>query len=135
MSNVPSLTLILLPYKLAICRLSPNESIPAWAFSSTLFFSITKTPTELSVVIPEDNIPSVVTAQKGWCALMIEGQLDFSLTGILASLLVPLANAHISIFALSTYDTDYVLIKKENIQQALSLLNSSHTIKGSLPAV
>jgi uncharacterized protein len=127
--NIPAskLTLQLLPLKLGICKLLPTESLPVWV--TTTFFSITKTSDELSLVLPEDIIPLEISAQRGWRVLMIEGPLDFSLTGILASLLNPLAQAKISIFALSTYNTDYILIQEQNLERALTILSTLCTIK------
>src|SRR3990167_5971830 len=111
------LTIASLPYQLAICRLDPTKVVPDWALQED-FFSITKTDQELSIVCLEQNVPVNIQAQRGWHAFKVVGPLDFSLTGILVSIAQPLAEHKISIFALSTYDTDYILVKKDTFQQA-----------------
>lgn len=116
------LRLAVLPEKLAICRLEPHTTLPTWATVST-FFSITQTEDELSIVCPERNIPASVRCERSWRALKIAGPLDFSLVGILAAIAAPLADAGISMFALSTYDTDYVLVKKEALEHAVAVLS------------
>ena len=115
------LTLRILPMKLAICRLENNAEIPRWATENS-FFSISKTDEELSIVCNEKNVPEKIKSEKNWRAIKVEGPLDFSLTGILASLANPLAAAKISIFAISTFDTDYVLVKNENVEKAVKIL-------------
>lgn len=77
------------------------------------------------MVCAQANVPANVKCERDWRALKIEGQLDFALTGILASIATPLADAGISIFALSTFDTDYVLVKTEKLQQAINVLQSA----------
>ena len=119
--NLPNLTLSILPNHFAICRLSPDADIPAWS-RNTEFYSITRSRDELSVVCFNENIPLDVEAEPDWRALRIEGRLDFSLIGILASLVSPLAEAEISVFAISTYDTDYVLVREKFLSQAISVL-------------
>ena len=90
------LTLSILPKKLAICRLEKNSTIPFWATDST-FFSITKTEDELSIVCPENKVPPGVISEKNWRAFKVMGPLDFSLTGILASLANALDEAKINL--------------------------------------
>ena|SRR5579872_6854793 len=116
------LTLSVMPISLAIVRLNTSLSIPLWAIEGGDFFSITKTQDELSVVCAEERVPQGVKVEKGWRCLKVEGPLDFGLTGILSSLAHPLAEAKISIFAISTFDTDYIMIKKENLQKAVAVL-------------
>lgn len=115
------LTMKLLKEKYGVCRLNKTELIPEWAKNSD-FFSITKTSDELSIVCFEDNIPNDIKCEKDWRVLKIEGPLDFSLIGILASISTILAQKGISIFAISTYDTDYILIKNKNIDNAIDSL-------------
>ncbi len=115
------LSLIVQPYRLAVCRLTPENSLPGWAAKSR-FLSLTCSEDELSLVCEHALVPAGVQNESGWRALKIAGPLDFNLTGILASLLAPLAQAGISIFALSTYDTDYVLVKEDNLAQAVEVL-------------
>ena len=99
-----------------------RQSIPMGAEGR--FFSITKTSDELSVVCSEGNIPGDIRCEKDWKILKILGPLDFALTGILASVSAILARAEISIFALSTYDTDYILVKDKDVVRAMAELNS-----------
>lgn len=109
---------------LAICRLSPDTSLPDW-LPEDGFLSVTRTADELSIVCLEDAVPELVTASRGWRALRVEGPLDFSLTGVMASLAAPLAEAEISLFAIATYDTDYVLVSEENLLRALDVLRAA----------
>ena len=113
------------PGDLAICRLSPDEEIPLWGLSSP-FFSVTRTTEELSLVCDAASVPEHVTAQGPWQSIKVLGPLDFSLTGILSQLARSLAEAKISIFAISTYDTDYVLVKKEDMPGAVKVLAEDH---------
>jgi hypothetical protein len=123
--------LILLPGMLAICRLEATASIPEWA-TLRPFWSMTRTEEELSLVCPEAHVPQGVKRETGWRALKVEGPLDFSLTGILASLTAPLATEKISVFAVSTYDTDYLLVKEERLAQAIrALREEGYEIKES----
>jgi uncharacterized protein len=112
-----------LPGTLAICRLGPDEAIPAWASGSLV--SITRTADELSVVCDEAAVPGEVRAERGWRALQVEGPLDFALTGVLAALTTPLAGAAIPIFAVSTFDTDYLLVRAQDLSPATSALRES----------
>ncbi len=117
------LTLSVMSLSLTVVRLDPSSAIPLWATEGD-FFSVTKTSDELSVVCPEDKVPQDVKVEKGWRCLKVEGPLDFGLTGILSSLAQPLAEAKISIFAISTFDTDYIMLKKENLQKAIAILSA-----------
>ena len=105
----------------AICKLSPDDEAPVWAERGE-FWSVTKTSEEMSIVCVEAGIPETVKSDKGWRCLKVHGPLDFSLTGILVSLARPLADAGISIFAISTYDTDYLLVKEAELDRALAVL-------------
>jgi uncharacterized protein len=116
-----SLTLALLPDRLAVCRLPPDAALPSEPPGGPLW-SVTRTPHELSLVLAEDAVQDGWKAERGWRCLAVEGPLDFSLTGIMASLATPLAEARISLFAVSTYDTDYVLVREENLKRAIEAL-------------
>jgi len=113
--------LFLLEGQFAVCRLAPGEEVPAWA-SGGAFSSVTRTRDELSVVCPEGAVPDETRCEGGWRIFQIEGPLDFGLTGVLASVAEPLAKADVSIFALSTFDTDYVLVKEESVERAIAAL-------------
>jgi enamine deaminase RidA (YjgF/YER057c/UK114 family) len=117
--------LTVLPEALAICRLRPAERIPSWALElHESFSSITRTQAELSIVCPEAAVPPDVQVEPGWRALVVPGPIAFEQTGVLASIAGPLAAAGISIFAVSTYDTDYVLVRAEDVERALDALES-----------
>ncbi|HJW09734.1 MAG TPA: ACT domain-containing protein [Holophagaceae bacterium] len=126
------LDLILLDPPFAICRLDPNAAPPAWGMEGP-FWSVTRTPDELSVVCEVERVPSHISAEGPWRALKVAGPLDFALTGILASLAHPLAKAGISIFALSTFDTDYLLVKADHLAAAVEALrDAGHRIPETL---
>lgn len=116
-----TLTMKLLKEKYGVCRLDKDELIPEWSKSSE-FVSITKTADELSIVCSQDNIPEDKKCERDWRILKIQGTLDFSLIGILASISTVLAQKGISIFAISTYDTDYILVKNSDIDNAIEAL-------------
>jgi hypothetical protein len=121
-------TLSLFPETFAICRLKPGSALPLWAQTDPLF-SITSTPDELSLVTRDQSIPADVQADRGWRCFKLHGPIPFSLTGILNSITIPLSEATIGIFAISTFDTDYVLVKEHDLPQALSTLTQAgHTI-------
>lgn len=117
------LTMKLLKNRFGVCRLNNDELIPEW-FQNSNFFSITKTSDELSIVCSEDSIPKGVKCEKDWRILKVEGPLDFSLIGILSSISTILAKQEISIFAISTYDTDYILVKYKDIDNAIEALSN-----------
>jgi uncharacterized protein len=113
--------LSILPGTFIICRLSPQETIPSWLDQDS-FWAVTHSNDELSIVCDQRTVPSDLNGERGWKVIQVEGPLDFSLTGVLASLATPLAGAKISIFAISTFDTDYILVKDEvlaTVQQVL----------------
>jgi uncharacterized protein len=118
------LTLSILPDPLAICRLSPAEDVPEWAMVGE-FVSIAHTADELSIVCAEENVLSEVKADRDWRALKVEGPLDLALTGVLASLANPLAEAKLNLFAISTFDTDYLLVKGYNLIRACDVLRQA----------
>ena len=125
-----ALTLTILPETFAIAKLDKGTPIPNWA-SSNGWWSVTRTDDELSVVCPEPQVPTDVISNRGWKCLKVVGPLDFSLTGVLASLLKPLAEARISVFSVSTFDTDYLLVKTESLAATARLLSlAGHQILG-----
>lgn len=124
-----SLHLSVLAERLAVCRLDPESEIPAWATAAP-FFSVTRTSDELSVVCPEERVPDEVTCESGWRALKVEGPLEFGLTGVLASVAVPLAGSEVGILAIATYETDYVLVRGSQLDLAVRALRErGHEIR------
>ncbi len=113
-----------LPGHYTIMRLAPDAPIPAWATHGE-FTSITRTTDEISIVCPEENIPPEFATGPRWICLKLEGPFPFSQTGVLLSFIEPLSNNGIPIFAISTYDTDYVLIPHEQVNRAQDLLNKA----------
>ncbi len=115
------LRLTALPGSYAVCRLRPGEPVPGWVWSGA-FASATRTGDELSVVCAEETVPEGVRREGGWRCLRVAGTLDFSLTGVLASLTAPLAEARVSVFAVSTFDTDYLLLRGTDWERAREAL-------------
>jgi len=117
------LTLRIYKPDLAICRLPPASPIPAW-IGDEEFVSVTRTPDELSIVCHEALVPGEVKAERNWRMLGVNGPLDFAMTGVLASLAGPLSDAGIAVFVISTYDTDYLLVKEDHFDRALEILEA-----------
>ena len=105
----------------AICRLDADSELPLWAQSQT-FLSVTRTTDEVSIVCPEKDVPSAVSCQRYWRCLKVSGPLDLEQIGVLNALVEPLARAAISVFAISTYDTDYLLVQEKNLALAYKVL-------------
>jgi len=123
------LTLTVLPDRYAICRLDADAPLPTWAVEGQ-FLSVTRTPDELSIVCLERNIPSDARCMDGWRVLKCEGPLDFTLTGIVASIAEPLADAGVAIFPIATHDTDYVLVKESQLEVAVNALSAyGHAVR------
>jgi len=114
----------------AVCRLGAADVVPQWALSGGGFASVTRTAEELSIVCEESSVPAdQVRAEGGWRALKLEGPIPFEQTGVLRSLISPLADAGIGIFAVSTFDTDYVLVKGAKLECTIETLRAAgHTI-------
>ena len=123
----------LLPGRFAVCRLDPHAPLPAWAFhDDATFWSLTRTPDEMSLVCDEDSVPpSVERVEPGWRAFQAEGPIPFEETGVLASLAAPLADAGIPLFALSTWDTDVVLVRERDLERALAVLRVRHQVEAT----
>lgn len=122
------LTLSVLPDTFTVCRLEANADLPRWALAGG-FFSITRTPEELSIVAVKSVVPPGVRAEGAWRALKVAGPIAFSAVGVLASIADPLARAGISVFAVSTFDTDYLLVGADRLEAAcLALSRAGHTI-------
>ena len=114
----------LLAGEYAVCRLPPDADVPEWAVGDELS-SVTRTRAELSVVCDAAGVPGHVQAEAPWRALEVEGPLDLALTGVLAQLTVPLADAGVPVFAIATYDTDYVLVRGEDLESATKALQAA----------
>jgi hypothetical protein len=124
------LTLHVLPEAFGVCRLDAAAAVPGWAAAGT-FSSVTRTADELSVVCEERLVPEGVKQDGGWRCLKLVGPFDLELTGVLASVLQPLAGAGVSIFAVSTFDTDYVLVRNARLEQAVAALRAAgHQVVG-----
>jgi hypothetical protein len=120
--------LMVLTQGVAICRLTPEEEIPSW-MPNKGFTAMVRTADELSIVCDERYVPDHLKMEKGWRIIKVQGPLEFSQVGVLAAIAMPLAQAGVSIFVLSTFDTDYVLIKEPSLLLALETLkNAGHTI-------
>jgi hypothetical protein len=125
--------LSLLPGIFAVCQLEPDAAVPAWATAGP-FFSITRTTDELSIVCDQAVVPEVVRCERDWRCFKLAGPIPFSTVGVLASLVGPLADAGISVFGISTFDTDYVFIKEAEFQTAVAALRGAgHSVEGVLP--
>ena len=115
--------LLVLPELYAVCRLAPDLPFPDWARSADLI-SFVRTPEELSVVCKQRYVPPDIKAELGWRVIKVQGPLDFDLVSLLASITAPLANAGISIFVISSFETDYVLVKEKSLDLAVEALTS-----------
>src|SRR5262245_55974633 len=102
----------------AVCHLARDAPLPAWLADGP-FVSLTRTADELSLVCRQEAVPEGVRCERGWRCLRVAGTLDFSFVGVLASLLGPLADAGVSVFVVSTFDTDYLLVKQADFQRAV----------------
>ena len=121
-------TLDLLPDTFAICQLDPVAPIPDWAQGE--FVSITRTPDELSIVCRQKNVPDDVQAEREWRCLRVVGKLELSLVGVIAALTKVLADAGISVFVVSTFDTDYLLVTEASLDSAVETLRvAGHSVR------
>jgi hypothetical protein len=120
---VHRLELDLLPGSFAVCRLGPDEPSPRWAVG--VLGSVTRTADELSVICPEEAVPEEIRHRGGWRCLAVRGPLAFEETGVLAALAGPLAEAGVPLFALSTFDTDYLLVPGDRLEKASSALRAA----------
>ena len=115
--------------RLAVCRLDAGSAVPDWATAAP-FSSITRTAGELSVVCPEERVPAGITCERGWRALKLEGPFEFGMIGLLSSVAVPLAESEVSVLAIATYETDYVLVQGSQLDLATEALRKrGHEIR------
>jgi len=105
----------------AVCRLEAEAPFPAWVTAGP-FVSLTRTDAELSIVCPQEAVPAKVRSEPGWRCLRVKGPLGLGMTGILASLAEPLAGSGVSIFVVSTYDTDYLMVQGRDLERAINAL-------------
>jgi hypothetical protein len=111
-----------------ICKLQSGASIPSWAISGK-FWSVTRTETEISVVCPQENMPQGTEAERNWRVLEVAGPLSFEMVGVLLSLAALLAEAGVSIYSVSTFETDLILIREESFEIACrALTKAGHKI-------
>ena len=122
--------IVVQPEPLSICRLPGDAPIPAWAMQRA-FFSVTRTSDELSVVCASIQVPPGVTAHDGWRALKLIGPFDLLLVGILLGVAAPLAVAGVTIFPIATYDTDYLVVRDDQLSAAIDALrDAGHQVTG-----
>jgi hypothetical protein len=126
--NGRRMNLELVAGRYAVVRLDAGEPLPDWARGGP-FVSITRTDAELSIVCPQEAVPPGAQAERGWCCLRVAGPLGFGMTGILASLAGPLASSGVSIFVVSTYDTDYLMLQERDLGRGVdALVRAGHTV-------
>ena len=111
-------------WELAVSRLPPDAPVPDWSMRGA-FHAITRTPRELSIVCAAASVPADVRSEKGWRCLTVAGPIAFEETGVLASVAAPLAEAGIGVFAIATFDTDYVLVPGRKLEPALRALEAA----------
>jgi hypothetical protein len=126
--TAPTVAVRPLDGELAVCRLPADAASPPVPEYASLY-SVTRTAEELSIVCPVADAPLGAKVEGGWRALCVQGPLDFGLTGILAALTTPLAAKGVAVFAVSTYDTDYLLVRDHQLDSALTVLRrAGHTV-------
>lgn len=118
------LQLRVVPGRFAVCRLTADAPIPEWVDGAS-FVSITRTGDELSIVCPEDRVSAGTQCERGFAAIRVAGTLATELVGVMVSLAAPLADAEIPILAIGTYDTDYVLVRHSDLDNALEALREA----------
>lgn len=127
LAKIPS-KLTRLPGRFAIARLDPAAAIPGWAWSGALA-SVSRTRSELSIVCDESAVPANLAADRGWIAFAVAGPMDLSTVGVLASIAQPLAEAGIALFAISTFETDVILVREGTAGEAvIALRNAGHEV-------
>ena len=121
----PQLNLEAIEVRLAVCRLDAGRDVPAWVDRSREFTSVTRTADELSIVCAQADVPEDVPMEGPWRAFRVKGPLVMTLIGVVAALANPLKDAGISIFAISTYDTDYILVHEADFDAAVGVLTQA----------
>ena len=119
-----------LPDSYAVCRLHPGADLPEWVDKGP-FRCVTRTDNEVSVVCRDHDVPEGESVDRGWTVLEVMGPLDFSLTGVVASLCSPPADAEVPIFVLSTFETDYLFVREHDLDRSLEALAAAgHVVDG-----
>lgn len=114
----------------AVVRLEPDAPLPDWAVRGH-FRSVTRSDTEMSIVCREEDVPVDASAERGWVCFQVAGPLDFSLTGVVHALVEPLAEAEIPLFVISTFETDYLLVREHNHHAAVEAWAlAGHSVDG-----
>ena len=130
----PSLPLVVEDGLLAVCRLPPDAPLPPWAGRAHRFLTVSRTPEELSITADAELVPLEAPCERGYRGIKVEGTLALDLVGVLASIAGPLAESRIPIFAISTYGTDYVLVKAADLARAVEALErAGHRVRGFDP--
>ncbi len=115
-------SLYLLEDSFAICRLDRDAAVPDWAISGD-FFSVTRTPDELSIVCSQAGIPAGVECEVEWRCLKVESPFRFDLSGMITSIAAPLAQAGMDLFVVATHDSDYLMVKEPDLEQTIQMLS------------
>ena len=121
-----------IPGAFAVCRMPPDAAVPDWALAAGRegFFSVTRTDRELSVIVSQDTVPAGVVAERGWTALRLAGTLDMTEVGVLSRLTGALAEAAVSVFVVSTYETDVLMVKAKDTARAMDALKAVADVSG-----
>jgi len=119
------MNLALLDTTLAVCRLDPAEGLPRWLTLAPPLTAAVVREGELTVVAPQNAVPDGVVAERGWRALEVAGPLDLTMTGVMADLAGALAGAGVSLFAVSSYDTDVLLVREAQLAAAVAALRAA----------
>ena len=118
-----NLRLEILDGEFTIFQLGPDAPIPSWLdLARHSLVSVTRTTQELSIICPARVVPAGIQCEPGWRAFKVAGKLEFSAVGILAAILTPLAEAGVSILSISTFNTDYILVRSHALEQAKTVL-------------
>jgi hypothetical protein len=126
----PHLQLEVLADTLAVCRLPADAPVPLWAAGPSRFLTVSRTSEELSITAVQASVPPDLRCERDYRALRVKGPLPLNLIGVLAAIADPLAAAGLSIFAISTFDTDYVLVKARDLEPALAALErAGHQVR------
>ena len=132
---MPSHRFTVLEGSWAVARLSPLAPLPAWAFSTAAFTTVTRSDDELSIVCPEKCVPAGTQVEAGWSVIKLLGPFPPTASGVLASFLFPLAAVGISIFAVSTFETNFILVRPTDLPKACDVLvRSGHKLESRIPA-